>query len=149
MARSTEVTVREAELVESMKIWRFGRSHPEFAISERIRFYEKREVDEWIRNPEDNIVLIAELGNGRLIGFLYCKLMSSHWAVIDNLLVDAKYRKRNVGSRLMRLCEKVLLGRRIEYVSLLAHSSDRVTHHFLEQRGYSPTSQLVWMEKFL
>jgi len=144
-----ECIVRKARPIDLQRIWTFGKRHREFAVSKAIRFYEKKELMEWIRNPTNNIVLLAELTSGKLIGFLYCKIMSCHWAVVDNLLVDRGFRRKSIATKLVRVCESLLLERHIDYVSLSAHCFDRGTHRFLRGQGFKPTRRFIWMEKFL
>ena len=61
-------------------------------MSDRIRFYEKTELEQWIAVPRHNIVLVVQKWKDRWQGLVYCKVMSHHWAMLDNFYVLPGFR---------------------------------------------------------
>jgi hypothetical protein len=78
--------VRDAVPEDVSEIYALGRSDAAFRVSEAIHFYEERELSEWIARPEENILCVA-LSGSEIIGFCFCKVMSYHWAMLDNFYV--------------------------------------------------------------
>ena len=48
-----------------------------FAVNDSIRFYERDEIFDWIRNPNDNIFILAENGQ-QILGFLSKNTLKTH-----------------------------------------------------------------------
>ena len=75
--------VRLANTGDVDQIFGLGASESAFEISPAIHFYEKTELQEWLNTPRDNVLLVAE-ESSQIVGFLYAKIMSHHWAMLDN-----------------------------------------------------------------
>ena len=145
---SSQAVIRPARVKDSNRIYAIGVSHSDFAVSPRIRFYEKSEVETWARKRGDNVFLIAERAN-KILGFIYCKVMSHHWAMIDNYFVLPECRKEGTGARLLEECLGKLRTRGISYVSAMVKSADEELRNYMKKRGFQETSEYVWVEKFL
>jgi GNAT superfamily N-acetyltransferase len=140
--------VRLAHAQDAAEICALGHSDNAFAVSEAIRFYEPEEVRDWIAAAKDNIFLVAYAGR-ELAGFLYCKVMSWHWAMMDNLYVRPEHRAEGVGQALLHALRRELESRGTKYISTLADGEAARTCRFLEQQGFSRGRPYVWYEVFL
>jgi len=89
-----------------------GSEEPAFGVSPQIWFYEREELIEWIASPEDNILLVLD-DDGRIKGFLFCKVMSSHWAYLDNFYVHPSCCGHGHGHLLMQALLDLLRERRV------------------------------------
>ena len=142
----SQVIIRRATQADVAHIYKIGTAYSDFAVSKRIRFYEKDEVKEFIRRKSENIFLVAEL-DGKIIGFLSCKIMSRHWAMIDNLFIKPEYRGAGSGKRLLETCLGELKRRRVGYVTRLIKLEKFGKEYPL--MGFKPESKYVWIDKFI
>jgi hypothetical protein len=142
------VTVRFADPAEAEAICRIGAADPAFEVSPLIRFYEQSEVEEWSRDRQSNLMLVAESG-GQLIGFLFCKIMSRHWAMLDNFYVRPPYRHRITSEALSEFLASELRSRRVSYVTCLVREDHMRLARLLEARGFVARQKYTWFEYFL
>jgi N-acetylglutamate synthase-like GNAT family acetyltransferase len=142
------VEVRRAIESDVDAIYAIGHSDAVFAVSETIRFYEKTELAEWAGAPCDNVLLIALL-DGAVVGFLFCKIMSSHWAMLDNLYVVPAYRMHGTGNALLHELDSVLKEKGVKYLSTLSVHGNRYLAEYLGKHGFSQTNVYNWLERFL
>jgi len=148
VADEPEFEISQATAADVDAIFAFGTSHSEFEVSAAIRFYEKAELAEWIGRPEDDVVLVARNASG-IVGFLFCKLMSSHWALLDNFLVRPDVRRHGCGTAMLRsLCAR-LQRRGIEYLSTLADAAKPTLHETLEHLRFKRQRPYVWFDRIL
>jgi len=140
-----KVKVRLAKQKDVNNIYKIGTSHSDFAVSKRIRFYERNEIKEWIRN-KSHIFLVAEKGN-KIIGFLCCIIISRHWAMIDNLFILPEYRHTGNGKKLLETCIKKLKERKIDYATRLIKLKKFSKKYPL--MGFKPESKYIWVDEFI
>lgn len=120
----------------------------DFKISEKILFYEISEVEYWIKSPKSNL-LYGIFDKDKCLGFCFCKIISNHWALIDNFYISPEYRKNKLGDKLQKFIEKQLKDRNIKYVSRVTKSNNIGMHKFLSKTGYVKSGEYFWFEKFL
>lgn len=142
------VLVRQAVPADVEVVYSLGQGDPAFAVSERISFYERTELTEWIGAPENNILLVAEV-EGQVGGFLFCKVMSHHWAMLDNFYVAPPWRGRQCGRELLRGLAERLRKRHTVYLSALVRQEDSWVSRYLEELGFAKSRAYVWHEVFL
>lgn len=143
-----KLAVRHAAEKDAEKIYRLGMTTRDFAVSRHIKFYQKDEIAEWIRNKENNILIVAEV-NSRIVGFVYCKIMSHHWAMVDNFYVLPKFRKEGVGTSVEEVLLAELRRRNVRYITLLVKPENKIMRRFLRKRGFGEQGQYVWVDKLL
>ena len=134
-------------LTDSENIYKFGEVEKSFRVSEEIKFYEKEELEEWIRKKKD--ILLIAMEKEEIVGFACCKVMSSHWGVVDNLYVKEEWRKKGVGSLIFNKIIFLLKKKKIKYVNVLVDVMDSKTRGYLEKRGFKSQKEYVWMDKFI
>jgi ribosomal protein S18 acetylase RimI-like enzyme len=142
------VTVRFADPAEAEAICQIGTADPSFEVSPLIRFYERSEVEEWARDRQNNLMLVAEAGD-QLVGFLFCKIMSQHWAMLDNFYVRPPYRHPSIPVALSEFLTGELERRGISYLTCLVREDHVALARLLEARGFAPTHKYTWFEQFL
>lgn len=141
-------TVRPATLGDVDVIFAIGRSDPAFAVSDAISFYERSELVEWVGDPSDNILLVAEYESA-VVGFLFCKVMSHHWAMLDNFYVRPEHRGKRFGLALFQELLRGLRGRGVVYLSALASPDDPEVANVIRRLGLARTKGYDWYELFL
>ena len=140
--------VREAALADVDMICQFGTADIAFAVSEKIRFYERQEIEEWIATRGDNLLLVVEY-DAQIAGFLFCKIMSYHWAMLDNFYVSPKFRGQSLGKMMLYDLELRLKKRRVQYLSTLVEQNATKLSRYIRGHGFTPTTTYCWHEKFL
>jgi ribosomal protein S18 acetylase RimI-like enzyme len=140
--------VRRATPADTDPIFCMGSQEPAFGVSPQIRFYEKQELAEWIAAPDDNLLLVLD-EDGEIRGFLFCKVMSCHWAYLDNFYVSPSCRGHGHGHLLMQALLDLLREREIAYLSTLVAESDAFLSHYFEHSGLVTEKTYVWQERFV
>src|ERR1051325_435638 len=140
--------IRQATLRDAEEIYELGKSDSAFEVSRSIPFYERTELEEWVRSPKDNVLLVA-YADGRVVGFLFCKVISHHWAMLDNFYVLPQLRQQGIGSSLLTALTGALKSRGIEYVSALCNANDARLLDQLSRKGFLPAKTYVWLELFV
>ena len=144
------IIVRDASLADIPAIFTMGHSDVAFTVSDRIRFYEKAELQEWIASPKDNILLVLVADSSSdLAGFLFCKIMSYHWAMLDNFYIQPSFRGQHCDGLLMEELAKRLRQRRIAYLTALTANDQPALARYLKRHGFRTASLYQWNELFL
>lgn len=125
-----------------------GRSTAAFAVSDQIKFYEEVELCEWIADPKHNIVLVLTL-DGAVEGFLFCKLMSSHWALLDNLFVRRTAALHAGGATLLNALQDRLRVSGRSYLSILIRNDRPALVRIAGANGFVSRDVYQWMDRFL
>jgi len=140
--------VRRATPADIDAIFALGTAEPAFGVSPAIRFYERRELEEWIAAPEENLLFVLDDG-GEIAGFLYCKIMSSHWAYLDNFYVRPMSRGRGFGRLLMEALLHQLEYQGIVYLSTLVDKQDPFLTGYFGRCGLVAEKTYIWQERFV
>lgn len=142
------VIVRDAVRQDVPAICALGLADTAFQVSSRIPFYEPAEVEEWIGKPGDNLVCVADTG-AEVVGFLFCKIMSYHWALLDNFYVAPEHRDGVIGTTLLQELIHRLKNRNILYLSSLVEHDRAAIGAWLNNRGFLRSKRYDWYELFL
>ena len=140
--------IRRATPADIDALFSLGSGEPAFGVSLRIRFYEREELAGWITAPEDNILLVLDDG-GEVVGFCFCKVMSSHWVYLDNFYVSPSSRGHGHGHLLMQALLDLLRVKKIAYLSTLVAESDPFLAGYFGTCGLVTRMTYVWQERFV
>jgi GNAT superfamily N-acetyltransferase len=142
------IVVRDARPSDVEALYAFGRSNLAFRVSERIPFYERDELAEWIASPRDNLLCVA-VADTDIVGFFYCKVMSHHWAMLDNFYAIPGASKDGTGQLMFAtLCAR-LRQRGISYLTVLIETGRDALSRLLVRQGFSCAKTYGWYEYFL
>ena len=148
--RPAAISVLEATESDVDEIFSLGMNESAFKVNEKILFYEHAELIEWVNNPRENILLVARPVYGSdLAGFLFCKVISHHWAMLDNFFVKQQFRCKGCGKLLLVGLSLQLRQRGIEYLSTLANVSDYKLIEMLPRFGFKQQKTYSWFDTSL
>lgn len=139
--------VEDAKIADLDEIYSF-RINRDFKVSDDVRFYEKVELEQWLTDPDSNIILIIRVDK-TIAGFLYCNILSHHWALLDGLFVRPEMRSNGYGRILLNVLIERLQKRGVKYLSTLADANAIELHGILEHYGFRPQKRYVWFDIFL
>jgi len=114
----TEVRVRDLEVKDLEQIYEKGVLTSEFLVGEETGFYGKDYLSTWINNKKDDILLVAER-KGKIIGFLFCRVMLKTWAMGENIYVVKEKTENQVEKLLFDECQRRLKNLEIDYIGWL------------------------------
>lgn len=120
----------------------------DFKVSNDILFYELKEIKYWIENPKNNL-LYGIFDGDKCCGFCFCKIISNHWALIDNFYISKEYRCKKLGKKLQNHVENILKKRKISYVSRVTKQDNLTMQKFLNKTNYKKQGIYIWFDKFL
>ncbi len=143
-----EIKIRRARARDITRIRDLGKGMKEFACSQSVKFYSREELEEWIKKPKDNILLVAEI-NKKMVGFLYAKIMVREWCMIDNIGVKQEWRKKGIGKILLGELFKILKNKKVNFVQLLTNLKHKKTINFWKSRKFKEGEKFLWLEKII
>lgn len=143
-----KIRVRHAKLSDIDMIYALGRKTEELNFSPNMRFHDKIELKEFVKKPKDNILLAADC-DGKIAGFLYAKIVSRTWCILDNLAVEKEFRGHGIGNSLLHEFYTILKKRKVHYVQVLEEIHHKKTRKFWHDRGFKEEKIFVWADKMI
>jgi ribosomal protein S18 acetylase RimI-like enzyme len=146
-----EVKISQAEKKDLEEVLKLGRKFEDALKASKLKkahFHEQQEFIEFIRNPKENVFLVAKVKN-KVVGFIYVKILSHDWCMIDNLAVDERYQKHGIGSMLLEELYKILKKRKVSYIQILEEIHHKKTRKFWHEKGFREEKVFVWADKWL
>ena len=143
-----KIKIRRAKEKEAVKICALGRKTKDLAASEKAKFHRKKDIEEWIKKPKDNIVLVVFDGR-KFIGFLLAKIMSSQWSVIDSVVLDQSYRGQGIGTLILDKLFNILEKKRIYYAQAFVGTENIKGRKFWQEQRFKQGKKFIWVEKNL
>lgn len=140
--------IRPAKKEDINQIYNLGKNTKELQFSKKMNFHDKIELQEFIKHPKDNILLISE-EDSKLCGFLYAKIVSPTWCILDNLVVAEKCRNQGIGHELLNEFYKMLKKQKISYIQILEDIHQKKTRKFWQANGFKEEKVFVWADKIL
>jgi aminoglycoside 6'-N-acetyltransferase I len=116
----------------------------------------KDEMLEILGDSESQLVLVAELDDGRRVGFLESSIRpfvedchTDHVGYLEGWYVEPEFRRMGVGGALVRAAEKWALEHGCSEMASDAEIDNDASVRAHEKLGYKETSRLVHMRKDL
>jgi len=145
--RDDMVSIHRARPQDVNSVYRLVTSISEFAASGETRFFKREELKEWI-GRRDSVVLVAQ-DKGNIIGFLFAKIISKHWCMLDSIAVNPRYRNKGIGKQLLDKLYAILKRKGVDYMQGLVDVGQGKTRAFWKKRGFKEGNSFVWIEKYL
>lgn len=133
---------------EIRQVYSLNRNVPQLHESQSSQKYTLKELEEWLKNPQKDILLVAKKEK-TVAGFLACRLLAPYWAEIDTLVVNPLFRRKGTGSALVQECLKRLKKKKIKEVSVSVRKRFPTISKFWRKQGFQEGYQFTLMEKFL
>ena len=90
-------------------------------------------------------IIVAE-EKGPIIGCVF--IIYDPWAsFIYHLAVDPKYRKRGIGTKLLREAEKRLVKRGTNPITIFIHETNERSYNFFKKRSYGNETKVWCLER--
>lgn len=145
----------------------------------RVRRLEEKDIGEWFRlrkllwegstdrehksemldiyeHNETQLVLVAETGDKKLVGFLEASIRpfvedchSDRVGYLEGWFVEPEYRRRGVGGKLVKTAEDWARGKDCEEMASDAEIGNEESLEAHQKLGYAETSRLVHLRKDL
>ena len=116
----------------------------------------KREMVDIIENSDSQFVAVADVGDGRLAGFLEASIRShvedcdtENVGYLEGWYVDESYRRTGIGSNLVGYAEEWARQKGCSEMASDAEVGNEVSQRAHEHLGYIETSRLVHLKKEL
>lgn len=139
------VIVRPISTADAASIWTIFADQQGFSTGTRIKFYDEEEIEFWAEDPQ-SIFLVAK-DNGRYVGFIFAKIISPSWAMIDGFFVLPSARGTGAGKQLLQELEDRVQKRGIEYVHAMMCGQDTID--WAVSQDFERGNVYAWMEKWL
>lgn len=145
----------------------------------QVRTLEERDLAEWLRlrrllwdevsedehkaemidiyeHGDSQLVLVAEIGGGRLVGFLEASIRpfvedceTDHVGYLEGWFVEPTYRRSGVGRTLVKAAENWAIGKGCTEMASDAEVGNELSLTAHAKLGYDETSRLVHLRKEL
>jgi len=138
--------IRRAVSNDIPLIYSLGKKTEELNFSPSMKFHDRGELREFVKKPKTNILLVAEKEN-KIIGFLYAKIVSKTWCILDNLAVEETYRGKGIGHMLLNHFYSILRANKISYLQVLEEIHHKKTREFWKKQGFKEEKVFVWADK--
>ena len=142
------IKIQRAKLADINAIYRLGKETKELEFSKKMNFHDKIELKEFILKEKDNILLVAEIDK-KVVGFLYAKIVSKIWCLLDNLVVNKKFRNHGIGTFLLNNFYEILKKNKISYVQILEDIHQKKTRKFWKEKGFKEEKIFVWADRVI
>jgi aminoglycoside 6'-N-acetyltransferase I len=116
----------------------------------------KTEMVDIIEHSDSQFVAVADLGDGRLAGFLEASIRShvedcdtDNVGYLEGWYVDEPYRQRGIGGHLVRYAEDWARQKGCTEMGSDAEVDNIISQQAHGQLGYSETSRLIHLKKKL
>ncbi len=114
------------------------------------------EMVDIIEHTDSQFVAVAEIGGGRLVGFLEASIRShvedcetENVGYLEGWYVDEEYRQAGIGSRLVSFAEQWARQKGCTEMASDAEIDNLVSQRAHDRLGYNETSRLVHLKKEL
>lgn len=109
-------------------------------------FFNTKEIKDWIRKPKDKFVLVAE-ENSKIIGFLLARMVTKYWCVIEAIVVEKKFRRTGIGTRLLEELYKRLKKYDVQIIQAFVRADLKEPQNFWRCRGFKARKKFIWFDK--
>jgi N-acetylglutamate synthase len=124
-------------------LWKWGEENWELWGDEKNKWFSKTSLERWIREPEDDILLVVRDGE-KCIGMCIINVIRD-WAFCFGLYVEKEYRGQGIGKQLLDTAELSLKKQHITSCLLLVDVKNSDAIRFYEREGFYTGFQFYLM----
>ncbi len=142
--------IRKADVKDARKIYLMQKKTKEMITSDASEydFFTAKEIEDWIRNPKDKFVLVAE-NDSKISGFLLARMVTRYWCVIEAIVVEKKFRKTGIGTKLLEELYKRLKNYDVQIIQAFVRADIKEPQNFWKDRGFKERKKFIWFDKRL
>lgn len=140
-----KIVVPKESDVDVMVAW--GKANREIQATDDDQWYAPETLRNWIRDPQDDIILVAKIGD-KLVGMCLVHMLRD-FAYCSVLFVDKPYRGKGIGRALLDRVVNDLTKKGIPGFGLLVEEGNKDSHTFYEKMGFKKGHMFRWMDKRL
>ena len=120
--------IRSLRAADAATLCEIALRDPGFELSSRGRFFPADYVQEWLANPDDDVLLAAE-EDGRVVGFVLCQVIRGRWALWHNFFMLPTHRRRGAGQALFDSAMEQLAAKGVRYCVAFAREPGALAFH--------------------
>lgn len=138
--------VRDMRLRDIDQIYEIGKGAPEFTVSDSSSFWEKEDLKRWVKDKEEDILLVAEIEN-EIVGFVLAKYhKATRLSTITNIFVKETHRGKGIGTRLLEETKSRLLNKGTTYLYALIGKQNDPSLGLFKSAGFTEGYDMTWVE---
>lgn len=138
--------IRKMTLRDIDEVYEMGTGIAEFAVSDVSSFWEKPELESWVREGKDDVLLVAE-ADSRIAGFILTKFHKpTKSCEFANILVREEYRRRGIGEALMEEAKAQVIDKGATYIFAVAQSANKASQGLCLAAGFKRGHHMTWLE---
>lgn len=97
-------------------------------------WYPKIALNEWLKKKNDDILLVAEY-NRKVVGFCLSYVHFKKWVLWDSIVVDKKYRRKAIATKLMEETMRISKKMGIVYMQAMIMADNGKSLKFASKLG--------------
>lgn len=137
--------IRKAVKKDIPRILRLFNSELFLTGNDELR-YNKNHIEEYVTNPVGRF-FVYEV-DGKIVGAILVELRKkAKYIYLDDIIVDRKYRKQGIGSKLMDYIENLAKKEKIKLLFGFTEISNKPIHKLLKKRGYERGKKFYFFSK--
>ncbi|MDP3953216.1 MAG: GNAT family N-acetyltransferase [bacterium] len=138
--------IRDTKLEDIDQIYKMGKGAPEFTVSDSSSFWEKGDLERWVKDKGEDILLVAELEN-KIVGFVLAKYhKTTRLRTITNIFVKEAYRGKGIGTKLLEKTKSQLLNKGATYLYALIKKQNDPSLGLFKSAGFMEGYDMTWEE---
>jgi ribosomal protein S18 acetylase RimI-like enzyme len=129
-------------------LWKWGEENRELWSDTKTKWYPKKTLVDWVKNPGKDILLVAKNGNPHPVGMCMTYTLRG-WGYCTGLFVDKKYRRMGIGTKLMRETIRQLKKRHVYHLSFMVDPKNHKGLRMYKKLGFNRGFHSVCLYKTL
>lgn len=138
--------IRIMELADVDKVYEMGKEVPEFKVGDSPGFWGKEDLERWIKDRGEDILLVVEVDE-QIIGFILAKYhKATRLGTITDIFVKEELRGKGIGIKLLEETKSQLLDKGATYLYALIKKQNDPSLGLFKSAGFTKGCDMTWME---
>jgi ribosomal protein S18 acetylase RimI-like enzyme len=129
-------------------LWQWGEENRELWSDKKSKWYPKDTLTDWIKNPRNDILLVAKNGMKKPIGMCMTYAMRG-WGYCTGLFVDTGYRRKGIATQLLKETIRQLKKQHISHFTFNVDPSNRKGLRLYKKLGFQTGYSSICVYKTL
>ncbi|OGY56724.1 MAG: hypothetical protein A2Y84_01370 [Candidatus Colwellbacteria bacterium RBG_13_48_8] len=142
----TSLHIRDMELSDVDQVYEMGKETPEFTVSDSPGFWGKEDLERWVKDKREDVLLVAEVED-KIVGFVLAKYhKATRLGTITNIFVKGTHRGRGIGGTLLEKTKSQLLNKGATYLYALIKEQNDPSLGLFRSAGFAEGYDMTWVE---